>query len=154
MNNKTFRGDGLTFVRCPDPTAANQAQMITLPPPWLTVSMRRLCWYAVFWCSPTWSCVSALRPNHFGSSSLVVCTVAALQTLICCINNPSHRIMSTSNSLETTNLCFYWDAQICWWSVNKVLLTRLPFSLLIPTEVAKVHLLFFHTASSFWLYYG
>lgn len=43
MNNKTCRGDGLTFVRCPDPKAARQAQMITLPPPWLTGGMRRLC---------------------------------------------------------------------------------------------------------------
>lgn len=95
-------------------------------------------------------CVKAkpLWPHlHKGhcSSSLVVCTVA---------KNPSHRMMSTSNSLETANLCFYWDAQICWWSVNEVLLTRLPFSLLIPMEVARVQLLFFHTASSFWLCYG
>ena len=55
-----FMVDSMT-ARCPDPVAAEQAQIISPPPPCLTVGMRCLCWYAVFGFLQT--CCCALWPN-------------------------------------------------------------------------------------------
>jgi len=48
-------------ARCPGPVTANQAQIISPPPPCLTVSMRCSCWYAVVGFLQT--CCGALWPN-------------------------------------------------------------------------------------------
>ena len=55
-----FMVDSMT-ARCPGPVAAEQAQMISPPPPCLTVGMRCLCWYAAFGFLQT--CCCALWPN-------------------------------------------------------------------------------------------
>ena len=50
--------DSMT-ARCPAPVASKQAQIISPPSPWFTVSVRCLCWFAVFSinqmrCCPLW----------------------------------------------------------------------------------------------------
>jgi len=74
-------------VTCP--VAAKQAQIISPPPPCLTVGMRCLCWYAVFvffpkhaavHCDQTSPLWSHLSKGHC-SRSVAVCSDVTLQTL-------------------------------------------------------------------------
>lgn len=42
LDRKTLMGDSVT-ARCPGPVVAKQAQIITPPPAWSTVGVRRFC---------------------------------------------------------------------------------------------------------------